>query len=180
MLPSMADLDGLLASAKNGEEPAIEKLLIAYRDYLKTLAKRRIGGPLVGRVSASDIVQETMLTAWAEFTQFQGENAKQFSVWIRTILIRKVSAAVAVHLKAAKRSASREYRLPGINGSVVGIDAQLEGDDKTPSSIIWGREDASRLQQLLPLLPQGHPICASDRSYWDRSVDWSLRSYRTF
>ncbi len=119
MQPSATLINQLLHQAKGGSSTAVEELLAAYGDYLRNLATHRLGAKLGGRVSPSDLVQETLLAAWRDFESFRGADAPQFSVWLRTILLRKISAAVAVHLKTSKRDLSREFTsLPAVGSSV--------------------------------------------------------------
>ncbi len=132
----------------------MEELFAAYADYLRSLASQRLGCKLGGRVSPSDLVQETLLAAWRDFSSFRGEDAPQFSVWLRTILLRKISAAVALHLKTSKRDVQREFHVSALLGSSVGeVTKGLRGRDETPSTIASLGEDVQLIQRLLSSLP---------------------------
>ncbi len=165
MYQSASSVDELLAQAKSGSGPAVEKLLLTYKDYLRSIAAARLGARLAGRVSPSDLVQETMLAAWTEFTQFQGDNARQFAVWLRTILLHKISATVTTHLKTAKRNANREQRINSAAGSSIQMADCLMSRDQTPSSIVSSDEQAARIQQLLPQLPEEYRLVIQWRNF---------------
>ncbi len=155
MQPSVAHINQLLAQAKGGSRGAVGDLLSAYRNYLRNLASQRLGGKLGGRVSPSDLVQETLLAAWTDFESFRGVEASQFSGWLRTILLRKISAAVATHLNTSKRDVSRELSFsPMLGSSVTEVTQGLSGREATPSAIVSIDEDTLLAQKLLTNLPE--------------------------
>ncbi len=125
-----------------------------YDDYLRDLASRRLNFRLGRRVSTSDLVQETMLAAWSDFSSFRGVDAQQFSAWLRTILLRKISAAVALHLKSSKRDMQREHDMSVVVGSsVLEVTKGLSGREDTPSNIVSTGEDAQLIHRLMENLP---------------------------
>lgn len=155
MQPSINLVNQLLLQARMGSRTAVEELLKAYGEYLRSLARQRLGSKLGGRVSPSDLVQETLLAAWRDFATFRGEDAPQFSMWIRTILLRKVSAAVALHLKTSKRDVEREQHASALVGSsVMEVTKGLCGREETPSKIVSIDEDTQLIQRLMRNLPE--------------------------
>ena len=159
MQPSVIRVNQLLSLAREGSGSAIEELFSVYREYLRSMASQRLGCNLAGRVSASDLVQETLLAAWKDFDSFRGADALQFSVWLRTILLRKVSAAVASHLKTSKRDVGRECSVsPGVDSSPLDITKGLAGREETPSKIVSVAEEAISIQQLLTKLPEDYRL----------------------
>lgn len=166
MQPPVTLVNRLLAQAKGGSASAIEELFSAYGDYLRVLASQRLGCKLGGRVSPSDLVQETLLAAWKDFSSFRGEDAPQLSVWLRTILLRKISAAVALHLNTSKRDIQRERHAFSFVGSSVAPAAEgLQGREDTPSKIVSVDEDARRIQQLLTNLPKEYRLVVQWRNF---------------
>ncbi len=155
MQPSGSAINQLLAQAKDGSHGAVGELLSAYRNYLRNLANQRLGGKLGGRVSPSDLVQETLLAAWTDFESFRGVDAGQFSGWLRTILLRKISAAITTHLNTSKRNVSRELSIsPLLGSSVMEVTHSLSGREQTPSAIVSVDEDTLLAQRLLTNLPE--------------------------
>lgn len=164
MQPSVAVVNRLLAQAKDGSTSAIEELFAAYGEYLRGLAIHRLGYKLGGRVSPSDLVQETLLAAWKDFPAFRGNDAPQFAVWLRTILLRKISAAVASHLKTSKRSMQRERQTMNLIGSSVRATDGLQGREETPSKIAAVGEDSRMIQQLVARLPEEYRLVVQWRN----------------
>ena len=155
MQPPVTLVNQLLTQAREGSGTAIEELLAAYGEYLRNLASQRLGCKLGGRVSPSDLVQETLLAAWRDFSSFRGVDAPQFSVWLRTILLRKISAAVALHLKSSKRDIAREHQSPVVVGSsIMEVTKGLRGREETPSKIVSIGEDTQLINRLLENLPE--------------------------
>jgi RNA polymerase sigma-70 factor (ECF subfamily) len=157
--PSASLVNQLLAQARDGSTSAIEELLAAYGDYLRNLASQRLGSKLGGRVSPSDLVQETFLAAWRDFSSFRGADAPQFSVWLRTILLRKISAAVALHVNTSKRDLQREQHASTLVGSsILEITKTLPSKEETPSKIVSSGEDTLLIQRLLTSLPDEYRL----------------------
>jgi RNA polymerase sigma-70 factor, ECF subfamily len=152
--------DPLLFNAKAGDDLCRGQLVESYRDYLCSIAKTRIGQRLGARLSPSDIVQETMLAAWNEFESFRGDNSAQFTIWLRTILLRKLSRAVETHVHAGKRDIRRE-RMTG-NAAMAGsllssiICDPFVAPDHSPSSIVSGQEQQENMLRLLEELPEDY------------------------
>ena len=65
----------------------------AYRDYLALLARLQIGGRLRSKLSASDVVQQTILQAHTKQSQFQGRTESEWLAWIRAILANVLAGA---------------------------------------------------------------------------------------
>jgi len=63
-----------------------------HRDYLDRLARARMRRP-VGYVSASDVVQETIMIAINNREQFRGQTEAEYLGWLGMILARKVADA---------------------------------------------------------------------------------------
>jgi RNA polymerase sigma-70 factor (ECF subfamily) len=101
----------LLTQAFGGDKDALGRLLELHRGYLRALAQRELGGGLDARLSASDLVQQTCLSAYRNFPQFQGEQVGEFVVWLRRIHERNVHDAVRQHVQAGRRAVDKEQPL---------------------------------------------------------------------
>src|SRR5215813_7889936 len=64
-----------------------------YRDYLLLLARVRLGRCLQGKLSASDVVQETLLKAHQHKDQFHGQTEAEWRAYLRRILANTVAGA---------------------------------------------------------------------------------------
>src|SRR5439155_22168481 len=61
-----------------------------YRAYLRILARLRLSPELRLLLDSSDVVQQTMLTAWENRAQFRGATAAEYRAWLRRILANEV------------------------------------------------------------------------------------------
>jgi RNA polymerase sigma-70 factor (ECF subfamily) len=71
-----------------------ERSLDRYRDYLLLLARVRLHRCLRGRMSASDVVQETLLKAHQHVDQFRGQTEAEWRAYLRRILANTVAGAL--------------------------------------------------------------------------------------
>jgi DNA-directed RNA polymerase specialized sigma24 family protein len=90
-LPLSTRSPALLKLARNGDQEALGRLLEDYRDYLRLLARSRVGRDLRVRLDPSDLVQETLLEAQRDFRQFLGASDAELGVWLRRILVRNLA-----------------------------------------------------------------------------------------
>lgn len=153
MQPTKELVNQLLVEARGGSQTAIGELMAYYGDYLGSVARQQLGAKLCGRVSPSDLVQETLLAAWKDFASFQGTEAPQFSAWLRTILGRKISSAVALHMGTSKRDISRESGA-AVGNMIVEVNKSLHSREKAPGDVVSLEEDALIIQRLLASLPE--------------------------
>src|SRR5687767_11082535 len=95
--------DALLAAARHGSTESLGQLLQTYTSYLKLLAHTQLVANVRGRVSPSDVVQDTLLEAHRDFLAFRGGSQNEFLAWLRKILVNNLSRVVEQHLMADKR-----------------------------------------------------------------------------
>jgi RNA polymerase sigma-70 factor (ECF subfamily) len=70
-----------------------ERSLERYRNYLHFLARVRLGRWLQGKMSASDVVQETLLKAHQHQGDFHGQTEEEWRAYLRRILANTVADA---------------------------------------------------------------------------------------
>jgi RNA polymerase sigma-70 factor (ECF subfamily) len=146
---SSTNLRHLLLEAKAGDTESLGRLLETYQNYLKLLARTQLDEKVRGRVSPSDVVQETMLEAHCDFPKFRGTSDGEFFAWLRKILVNNLARAVEQHLLTAKRDVRREVSRLRINASLDRSTTRLEAmlADGRPSA----ESDASLQEQLVQL-----------------------------
>ncbi|MDY3563784.1 sigma-70 family RNA polymerase sigma factor [Gemmata sp. JC673] len=138
----------LLTQALGGDQKALGQLLMTYRGYLRVLAQREIGGKLDARLDASDLIQQTCLSAVRNFKKFKGKGLPEFNLWLRQIHQRNVQDAVREHVLAAQRALNREQRLE------LGAEGRLaEPSEPSPSGRVMASEEAAVLASALEELP---------------------------
>src|SRR5690349_18305851 len=95
------------------QTPEVQAELERFRNYLRFLADIKLDRRLRNRIDASDIVQDTMLRAYAAWNTFRANDADQRLAWLRQILMRSILHALR-DARCAKRDVAREQRLDGI------------------------------------------------------------------
>jgi RNA polymerase sigma-70 factor (ECF subfamily) len=147
----------LFTSACAGSNSSLGRLLTLYTNYLKLLVTAQLDARLKGRVSASDIVQESFFEAHRDFGQFRGETPGEFVVWLRRIVVNNILRAVEQHLLTEKRDVRREISMEEIGRrleqSTVRLETLLAVEDNSPSGCAVQREDEIRLADALAQLP---------------------------
>jgi RNA polymerase sigma-70 factor, ECF subfamily len=123
-----------------------------FRDYLRCLARRRLGPGIGSKLDASDIVQQALLQAHEKAGQFRGQSDAEQAAWLRRILINCATSALR-RLGAGSRNPRRERPLPA---GEPGNDSQvsLAAEQSTPSQQVMRAEESSRLAAALDQLPQ--------------------------
>jgi RNA polymerase sigma-70 factor (ECF subfamily) len=121
-----------LTAARAGSRDALGQVLAASRQYLLWVARRHLDPDLLPKGGASDLVQETLLEAHRDFSQFRGESDAELLAWLRRLLRNNISNFVRHH-KAAKREAGREMPLTDLCTEAAAIrppEADVEEADE--------------------------------------------------
>ena len=100
--------------AREGNTDALGQLLEACRVYLRWEARRQIDPGYMPKGDASDMVQETFLDAFNDFTRFQGDTEEELLAWLRQLLRHNVSNFFRRYRGTAKRSVKMEVHLDSI------------------------------------------------------------------
>jgi RNA polymerase sigma-70 factor (ECF subfamily) len=123
---------------------ALDLLLSGQRDQLRALADQALPARLKARIDASDIVQQTCLSAFRRIGEFHGSSPAQFAAWLQQIQQHNLQNAIRDQLQTQKRGDGREGALPDAVG-----DARAD----TPSQQAMRREAAEALSRALEQLP---------------------------
>ncbi len=91
----------------NTSQSSTNSLLWKYRDYLRRLARRRLGSRLRGKLDESDLVQEAILQAHLAKDQFRGKSEPERRAWFKTILESKIAGALRRFCAAAGLSTGK-------------------------------------------------------------------------
>src|SRR4051812_12187229 len=144
----------LLQGARQGNQPALGKLLELYANYLKLLARLQIDHRLQGKVDPSDVVQETFLEAHRDFAQFRGQSEEEFVSWLRQILVTNLANVVRFYHGTQRRDVRLERELAGaMEASSQALDRGLVARTSSPSHQAARREQAVLLADALGQLP---------------------------
>ena len=133
--------------------PDCDRLLARHRPYLMLLARARIL-PVNGRkFDASDIVQQTLMDAFAKREAFRGSTDAELAAWLREILKHNL-LDVLRDAQRGKRDVRREQDLGAtIDDSISRADAWLVAVQSSPSRRVSKQEDLLRLSEALDALP---------------------------
>lgn len=149
-----SDPNQLLHQAKEGDGPALGRLLELYRAYLVVLARVQIGRRLQGKADASDLVQEAFLGAYRDFPQFRGANEKDFLSWLRGILASLLANLVRHYQGTQRRDVRLERQLAvELDQSSQALDRGLVAPQSSPSQQAIRREQSVLLAEALRQLP---------------------------
>ncbi|MBW3542343.1 MAG: sigma-70 family RNA polymerase sigma factor [Planctomycetes bacterium] len=150
---SSSNIDRLLDDARRGEDAALGELLELYRNYLHLLARVGIDRRLRGKMSPSDVVQETFLQARRGFEQFQGRTEQELMGWLRQILVSRLAMLVR-HYRAQRRNVRLERTLEAeLKHSSAAWGESLPARGPSPSHSAARREQAVLLADALAELP---------------------------
>lgn len=146
--------EDLLAAARRGDGEAQGRLLEAYRNYLRLLARLEVGRRLQAKIDASDVVQETFLQAHRSFGDFRGTTEAEFVQWLRRILATRLSNAVRHYTRAQRRDINLERQLDQALGqSSQQLHHVLGLSQTSPSQGAARREEAVLLADAIERLP---------------------------
>lgn len=149
--PTLIDL------ARRGDEAAAGRLLGAYGEYLKLLARVQIGKRLQGKLDASDLVQETFMDAHRQMPQFKGTTEAELLAWLRRILGGHVAMTVRRYFGVKGRDINLERGIVAqIDQSSQAMDGGLIGSNTTPSQHVARREQSVLLADALARLSEDH------------------------
>ncbi len=136
----------LIQRAQEGCRDSFDILSRNCWTYLLMAAREELGRDLQQKVAASDLVQQTLLTAYAKFDQFKGQSDKELISWMKMILNHQAA------------SAGRFYRQARRSDSEVSIDGwDVSNDnDQTPSQKIMSQEQRQQMMEAMQQLPDHH------------------------
>lgn len=148
-----SEIAGFLASSLQGDVEAGDKLMTAYRPYLRLLAGQRLPKLLAKRADASDIVQQTLFDAVRGLPDFRGQTEAEFTAWIVKLLERNLLQSARLNL-AAMRDVRREAQDHATDGSAQLVWYAVANDVNSPQSSVFRGEAALHLAQALEQLPE--------------------------
>ena len=154
----MTNLDTIaekLGQAREGSLEALSDLLEKYRSLLLWTAQQGLDAGLRTKFGASDVVQETLLEAFRDFPQFQGQSDEQWQAWLRQVLANNLANFERRYRHADKRLLERERSIDA--ESAVRREAERAVRRESPVEIeAMRKEHAASLTAALSALPDDY------------------------
>lgn len=141
----------LLDRLHAGDRSVLSELFEFYRHRLKVMVRLRMDRRVTGRVSPSDVLQETMLEATRRIDSYLEEPNMPFHLWLRFLAGQQLLTAHRRHLGAQRRNAAQEITIFAGTPQATSeyIAAQLVGHLTSPSQAVVREEMREKLQEAL-------------------------------
>jgi RNA polymerase sigma-70 factor, ECF subfamily len=151
-----SDTDQLLEQAKSGDHQARQALLARHRDRLGRMVAVRMDRRLAARADPSDVVQEVLLDAHQQLSDYLRQRPLPFYPWLRQLAWDRLIDLHRRHISAQKRSVVREqqWALPLPDESALDLARRLTGGTSAPSRQALRTEMHSRMLQALAALAE--------------------------
>lgn len=149
--PETAEAD-LLLRARGGEQQALAELFARYRDRLRRMVRLRLDRRMLGRVDASDVLQDAYLDVARRFGEYAAAPAVPFYLWLRALTGQRLIDLHRRHLGAQMRDAGQEvslYRGALPAASSVSLAQHLLAGLTSPTQAAVRAEMQLRLQEAI-------------------------------
>ena len=129
-------------SSLAGRRPARQALLIRFHERLIRMAAVRLDRRLAPRIDPADIVQEVLLEASRDLSDYVRDRPLPFHAWLRQYVGQRISKLHRHHLGVQRRSIRREeagdWHLPDESAALLA--ERLIGRESSPSQRILREE----------------------------------------
>ena len=150
--PNSDETVELIADVQNGDGDARNDLLERHRKALRRMIDMRLDRKIRGRVDASDIVQDVLVTADRRLNDFLDKPEVPFFIWLRKLAQDRVIDVHRKHRASAKRSVDREQAWTfQVNNdeSTIQLANQLRDDGITPAAAATLEEFRKHFEDVL-------------------------------
>ena len=157
MWPDSEETLELLRRAEAGEKDAINNLMDRHRESLRQMVQMRLDKAIVGRVDASDVVQDVLWEASKRLDDYIQDPAMPFHLWLRQLAKDRMIDMHRRHRGAQRRSVDRENPLqtaPGPDASAFDWGGQLPDGELTPAAANIRKELEQRFLAALSQLDE--------------------------
>jgi RNA polymerase sigma-70 factor (ECF subfamily) len=142
----------LLAALRGGDPSARDLLFARHRDYLRRVVEVRADPRLQARVDPSDVIQDAQLEAVRRLDAYLDNPALPFRLWLRQIAYDRLAMLHRKHVRAERRSVSRDVALPARSSLLLA--QQLLAKGPTPAEQMVQRELGRRVRQAIARLEE--------------------------
>ena len=149
------DTEELLNRAGDGDQTAVNQLVVRHRPRLRRMVKIYLDRRLSARVDPSDIVQDALGDAVRKLPGYLRNRPLPFYPWLRELARERIVREHRRHLRAANRSVVREvpdaFGLPDHSAAALG--RLLTAGLGSPSEQLAREEQRAEVRRLLEELP---------------------------
>lgn len=152
MAQELPTRDEIVAALRADREEALAKYFFAVEARLKRVVNFRLDYRLGGRVSESDVIQETYVRAAKRIDSFLEKDDMPFFVWLRLEVSQKLAEIHRHHFGAERRDVRKEVKLKGRLDSgktSMALATHLVANLTSPSLMIQRAEQIAALEATL-------------------------------
>jgi RNA polymerase sigma-70 factor (ECF subfamily) len=133
---------------------SLEEWFGQYRERLRNVVALRLDRRLVGRLDASDVIQETYLEALERYPEYVREPRLSPYLWLRFLAVQRLLICHRRHLQTQKRDAGLEISLDahGLEVSSAELAQRILDSALTPARAAVHAEEQARLHEALQQL----------------------------
>jgi RNA polymerase sigma-70 factor (ECF subfamily) len=147
-----AELQEQLQRLAAGDQQALADLFAHYRERLRRMVQLRLDRRLLGRVDASDVLQEAYIDAARRAAEYAVKPTMPFFLWLRLLTGQRLLMVHRQHFGAKMRDVGQEvslYRGALPQASSVSLAERLLGRMTSPSLAAVRAEMQLKLQEAL-------------------------------
>ncbi|MBI5863911.1 MAG: sigma-70 family RNA polymerase sigma factor [Planctomycetes bacterium] len=145
--------DNDVRRARDGDEPALERLLTRHIDRVRRQISRQIGPQYQSLLSADDVTQQTGIDAFLQVKSLRADDEEGFAAWLERLARNNLIDAIR-RLDADKRPPlDRRLAPAGTETTHSLVDAIFGVESQTPSRVLASREMQQRLEAAVGRLP---------------------------
>ncbi len=152
METGLPEHEEVLRQLTTDREQALARFFSEVRDRLARVIAFRLDYRLSGRVSESDVIQDTFVRAAQRIDSYLDKPDMPFFVWLRLEANQRLHEIHRQHFGAEKRDVRREINLTQKsegNQTSLALAAQLVAQMTSASQIIERAEQINRLEKTL-------------------------------
>lgn len=140
-----------LASARDGDRHALERILSRLQDDLLHAADRSLGVRLRAKTRASDVLQDALAEVVRRIAEFGGDDEQTFVAWVRAIIH---NAARQQH----RRLRAQRRRSPSDTSELAALARTLLQRSRSPASELEQGEAVDLVMRAVESLREDHRL----------------------
>jgi RNA polymerase sigma-70 factor (ECF subfamily) len=153
MNDALPEQNEILAALESEGEEALARFFEIAQPRLKRIVNFRLDYRLGGRVSESDVIQETYVRAAKRIDGYLKKDDMPFFVWLRLEVSQKLHEIHRLHFGAEKRDVRKEMKLGANNNdsgkTSMALAAHIVAQMSSPSRLVEKAEQIAFLEKTL-------------------------------